>query len=75
MSARTEQHGPWEIRYDDAGDLDEIVGLGALHLERMDDGHIWIGFGTPGTVGYLHLNIFSLVARRGKIGMRVEKAG
>ena len=29
---------PYEIRYDDDGKLDELVGRGHVPLERMDEG-------------------------------------
>ena len=34
----------WEIRKNDDGSLDEIVGIGEAHLEQMGPDHWWIRF-------------------------------
>lgn len=38
-----EPYADWEVRPDDDG-VDEIVGTGFLHMERMDDDVWWFGF-------------------------------
>lgn len=45
-----ESDGPaYEIRLDDKGQLDEVVGHPeGVHLERMDFGHWWLGITTSG---------------------------
>lgn len=68
-----DQHiGPWELRYDEEGNLDEVVGTGTIHLERMDDGHIWIGLTLPGAEDDVHLDIYG-ASKRSKIRMRAER--
>jgi hypothetical protein len=60
--------GPWEIRPDHTGEIDEIVGKpDHFHLEVMDDGHVWIGLSFGERV--LHVNLVSDRA----ITIRVEE--
>lgn len=56
------------------GELDEVclTGVAHFHLERMDDGHIWIGI-TDADGHTIHIN---LATRRGAyIVGRVENEG
>jgi Ni/Co efflux regulator RcnB len=53
-----------EVRNNDDGTLDEVVGYGYFHLEQMDTGHWWLGIGDS---EILHVNLHS----RGKIAANV----
>lgn len=47
---------------------DEIVGCGMVHVERMDDDHVWVGMeAADGTRVDL-----DLIARKGKLRMVVR---
>lgn len=37
-----------EVRLNDDGSLDELVGSGAFHLEQMGDNHWWMSLTGPG---------------------------
>ena len=68
-AARAAQQGgmmAFEVRYNDDGTLDEIVGTGPVHLEQMDTGHWWIGFGNK---LMLHVHLHS--RRNAKIAANV----
>ena len=52
-----------EIRLNDDGSLDEVVGVGEFHLEQMDDGHWWM------QLGDVHVHLTA----RGKITANVER--
>lgn len=54
---RVERIGPYEIRYN--GDsIDEIVGPG-IHLEYMDDNHVWMALNERGKkYPTLHVNLY-----------------
>jgi hypothetical protein len=39
---------PLDIRLNDDGTLDEIVGTGTIHLEQMDTNHWWMQFECAG---------------------------
>ena len=47
----------FEVRNNPDGTLDEVVGAGFVHLEQMDTGHWWLGFGSG--IGFLHVNLTS----------------
>ena len=56
-----------EIRLNDDGTLDEVVGGEGIHLEQMDTNHWWMAVYYPGgrvTVGF---------HARGKITANVER--
>jgi hypothetical protein len=57
---------PIEIRHQEDG-LDEVVGVGAVHLERMDEGSWWM------RVGDVHVNLWTNNPRRTRIHGRAEK--
>lgn len=59
-----ESQGGFEIRCNDNGTLDEIVGSGTVHLEQMNTDHWWLGFGDG---PLLHVNLHA----RGKIKANV----
>jgi len=40
-----------EVRYTDAGTVDEILGTGWLHMEQMDADLWWFGFHPEGRAG------------------------
>lgn len=62
---------PHEIRRNDDGSLDEIVGFAFVHLEQMDDHFWWMGLNT--TDGrMLHV---TFTTPRGKIAAKVEDQG
>ena len=41
-AAPTAPKQPPEVRLNEDGTLDEVVGIGAFHLEQMSDGHWWM---------------------------------
>jgi hypothetical protein len=60
-----------ELRdFDDPATADELIARECklVHIERMDDGHIWIGIDTPDGKVH-HINIWS----SGRIMMRCEQ--
>jgi hypothetical protein len=59
-----------EVRRNEDGSLDEVVGWGFLHLEQMDTGHWWIGFDTADG-RLLHINLHA----RGRIRANVADEG
>lgn len=70
---------PWEVRVDDDGALDEIVGKGAgvfVHLERMNHDHVWIGLDLDGGKDLLMVNLWAEIPpgrKRPVLRMRVER--
>lgn len=50
----------FQIRRNEDGTLDEVIGTGRVHLEQMDSSHWWLGFGDD---PLLHINLHA----RGKI--------
>ena len=50
-----------EIRLNDDGSLDEVVGLEYVHLEQMDGNHWWLGIGKGADMVHIGLHA------RGKI--------
>lgn len=62
--AALESAREFEVRLNNDGSLDEVVGSGTIHLEQMDSGHWWLGFGEG---PLLHVNLTA----RGKIKANV----
>lgn len=56
---------PTEVRRNDAGDVDEIVAAGVVHLEMMDRDHVWIGVYPPGEE-QVHIDICAVIPKRRK---------
>lgn len=58
------------VRNDDKGELDEVVGFGAFHLEQMHAGHWFLNFedAVTGKMLAVHLS-----TKRGKIGASCEE--
>lgn len=54
-----------EVRRDETGDVDEVVGYGHFHLEQMDAGHWWLGLGES--------EVFVNLTARGRIKATAEK--
>jgi len=59
-----------EVRRNEDGTPDEVVGFGFMHLEQMDNGAWWIGFDTEDGL-LLHVNLWT--TRNTKIHARAEK--
>lgn len=54
MKTKPAENKRIEIRCNDAGELDEIVASKVdVHLEYMDDGHVWL------RIGDLMVNLFT----------------
>ena len=59
-----------EVRRNEDGTVDEVVGFGFLHIEQMSAQHWWIGFDTADG-RLLHLNVHA----RGGLRFGVEDQG
>lgn len=46
-----------EVRLNADGSLDEVVGVGLVHLEQMDTGHWWLEISNA--AGSMHVNLHS----------------
>jgi hypothetical protein len=59
---------PAEIRRNDDGSLDELVGTGLFHLEQMSDSHWWMSLDTE------HGQVTVNLTAKGRITAAVEEA-
>ncbi len=62
---RSEAEPTFQVRLDDDGTVDEIIASNVrVHLERMDDGCVWVQIGPD-------LSFF--LTTRGKLGLVVQE--
>ena len=63
--------GSMEVRGDDAGNFDELVGTAkGVHLEMMSDGILWMRFDQPGGDGVV---LVVTAEKRGKLFVKLER--